>query len=84
MSSASDLNKIAQETYHAISQQDRETYAIASSVEEMSTNATEIANNGDTVKDAATIARTKTDEGSRVVENNLEGPAARQRHYKRR
>ena len=69
--SSSDLNTISKETYDAISQQDRDTISIASAVEQMSTNAKEIAHNGDNVKDAANDAGIKTKEGSTAVKDNL-------------
>jgi methyl-accepting chemotaxis protein len=70
--SSSDLNMISKETYDAISQQDSETISIASAVEVMSGSAKEIANNGDTVKEAANDAGEKTSEGSSAVKDNLE------------
>lgn len=69
--SSSDLRLISKDTYDAIKQQDSETISIASAVEQMSSNAMEIANNGDIVKDAANDAGLKTSEGSAVVQDNL-------------
>ncbi|MGH1485902.1 MAG: methyl-accepting chemotaxis protein [Cellvibrionaceae bacterium] len=70
--SSSDLNLISKETYDAISQQDSETISIASAVEVMSGSAREIAANGDTVKEAANDAGSKTSEGSAAVKDNLD------------
>ncbi len=69
--SSGDLNLISKETYDAISLQDNQTISIASAVEEMSASAREIANNGDTVKQAASDAGAKTAEGSQAVKDNL-------------
>ena len=70
--SSSDLNHISKETYQAIHEQDQETIAIASSVNQMSDSAQEIAANGETVKSAANEAGKKTSEGSKIVTDNLE------------
>lgn len=70
--SSSDLNSISNKTYEAISQQDAETIAIASAVEEMSATALEIARNGDTVKDAANDAGKQTQDGSLAIRENID------------
>jgi len=69
--SSGDLNLISKETYDAISEQDAQTISIASAVEEMSASAREIASNGDTVKEAANDAGSKTAESSKSVKENL-------------
>ena len=53
--SASQLDHISEKTYQAISEQDRETGAIASSVEKVSDSAMDIAQKGDTVQTVATM-----------------------------
>lgn len=70
--SASTLNNMSSDTYNEIIKQDAETVAIASSVEQMSGSAEEIAHNGDMVKVAANEAGDKTKEGSQAVKSNLE------------
>ncbi|MBX2809676.1 MAG: cache domain-containing protein [Cellvibrionaceae bacterium] len=70
-SSATELNRVSQKTYDAISQQDSETTSIASSVELLSASAKEIAKNGETVKNSANDAGVKTNEGAAVVKDNL-------------
>jgi methyl-accepting chemotaxis protein len=70
--SAGELTKMSSDTYKVINQQDSETMAIAASVEEMSANSHEMANNGNTVKIAANDAGEKTKEGANAVKSNLE------------
>ena len=70
--SAATLNKTAQNTYEAIKEQDAETNAIAASVESLSVNVKVIAENGVSVKDSASDAGSKTDEGAISVRENLE------------
>lgn len=69
---ASSLNQMCNDTYNAISQQDTETVAMASSVHIIAEKSSEIASNGDTVKLAANVAGEKTKEGTLAVKTNLD------------
>lgn len=70
--SANTLNKMCNDSKETIAQQDKETVAIASSVQEISEKSSDIAQNGDTVKLAANDAGEKTKEGAEAVKTNLD------------
>lgn len=69
--SASQLSQISQDTYDAISKQDKQTVSIASSVQNMATHASDIAACGDEVKNSACNAESKANESHKSVEKNL-------------